>query len=78
MQALTQGPWLTTPERNKRRKNKRVLFYIRPEYYFSDWLMWFIIQNMAVLLFSLGESGSGNVTFCCQVWVDKDTLKLDH
>lgn len=46
-------------------------------YYNSDWLMRFITQKTALLLFSIGESGSEMLHFTVKS-VDKDTLKLDH
>lgn len=36
-------------------------------YYNSDWLMRFITQKTALLLFSIGESGSEMLHFYCQV-----------
>lgn len=44
-----------------------IYIYTTLECYYSDWLMRFITQKTALLLSSLGESGSEMLHFYCQV-----------
>lgn len=54
-----------------------IYIYTTLECYYSDWLMRFITQKTALLLSSLGESGSEMLHFTVKS-VDKDILKFDH